>query len=73
MISSDVGTIKNNYPKNFSTFYDPYNEKELYVNIKKEIKKINNWEKVDYNDIQKHCINNFIWGKSLKVLLDKFN
>lgn len=73
IISTDVWTIKQNYPKKYSLFYEINNSEDLYKKIKKFIIEID--EKInisDYQKIQDHCIENFIWEKSLTPILNKF-
>ena len=72
MISSDVWTIKDNYPKKHSSFFNPEDNKDLYKKLKDNINDLNNWNNNNYLNIQKHCIKNFIWNKSLKKILNKF-
>lgn len=69
MISTDVWTIRSNYPKQFSSFIEINDKEWLLKKLKSSINKIDN---INYNNIQNHCIENFVWKKSLKVLLDKF-
>lgn len=72
ILSTNVGTVKNNYPKKYCDFFINNNSNDLY----KKISLFINYEKKlnieDYNNIQKYCLNNFIWEKSLKPLLDNF-
>jgi glycosyltransferase involved in cell wall biosynthesis len=72
MLSTDVGTIKMNYPKKFSTFTKINDEKKLFDKLKKTIPLTNTLKNKDFLEIQNHCIKNFTWEKSLKILLNKF-
>lgn len=71
MISSDVWTIKMNYPKKYSDFYESNNSKKLFEKLKNVIENIDNLKNEDFLKIQKKCINNYIWKKSLSSLLDQ--
>lgn len=71
LISSDVWNIKDNYPEDFSCFFNPNNSNDLYLKIKDKVTYIDNWNSISYLKIQEHCIKNFTWEKSLEKLIDK--
>lgn len=70
IISTDVGNIKQNYPSQYSIFYEN-NEKDLYNSLYKLVKKTDSLKQKDYLNIQKYCLDNFTWEKSLKNILNK--
>jgi len=72
MLSTNVWTIKQNYQKKYSNFFEINNCKSLYLSFKKVVNLNKNLDISNYNKIQQHCLNNFIWEKSLENILNKF-
>jgi hypothetical protein len=72
MLSTDVWSIKSNYLNEYSSFFKNNDYNDLYNKLYDFIKNENKISIYNYNEIQKHCIDNFIWEKSLSPLLNKF-
>jgi len=69
MLSTDVGSIRQNYPENASTFYENNDPTSLYTTLKEMIEDNKGLQKYDAENVQNYCLEHFTWEKSLAPLL----
>lgn len=71
MISTDVGNISQNYPKQSSSFYAVQDPEGLRDTISHVIRDPESMTHHNPWALQKYCIDNFVWKESLAPLISK--
>jgi glycosyltransferase involved in cell wall biosynthesis len=71
MISTDVGNIAQNYPEESSIFYAINDPIALCEVLKRTIIEPSILSRHNSSFLQKYCLDNFVWKKSLEPLISK--
>jgi glycosyltransferase involved in cell wall biosynthesis len=71
VVSTDVGSISQNYPEESSIFYTINDSIALYEVLKRTIIEPSILSRHNSSFLQKYCLDNFVWKKSLEPLISK--